>query len=118
MRLPSSPCYKPAMRIVFKGLSVLPCILAAGMAIAQDQPQSKPEPPMLGIHWQRDVVRPASNASVPNSKASKGSGCSDCVTYHGGKILPTTNVYSIYWGTSWATPSFVQDKISGIVHQN
>lgn len=68
---------------------------------------------MLGIHWQRGVERPASS-NAATSKASKGSGCSDCVTYHGGKILPTTNVYAIYWGTSWATPSFVQDKINGI----
>src|SRR6202007_1758075 len=24
------------------------------------------------------------------------------------------NIYAIYWGTSWATASFVQDKIEGI----
>jgi hypothetical protein len=34
------------------------------------------------------------------------------MTYHGGKILPTTNVSAIFWGTSWATSP--ADKITGL----
>jgi hypothetical protein len=114
MRLASALCYKPAMRIVPGGLSALVCICAASLAVGQNQTQGTHEPPMLGIHWQRGVTPPDRAAGAPNSKAKKGSGCSDCVTYHGGEILPATSIYAIYWGTSWSTPSFVQDKIKGI----
>jgi hypothetical protein len=34
------------------------------------------------------------------------------MTYHGGVIMPTANVYSIFWGTSWGTYS--GDKMTGI----
>lgn len=34
--------------------------------------------------------------------------------YHGGRVLTTTRVIPIFWGTSWNTPSFVQDKIMGL----
>ncbi len=67
---------------------------------------------MLGIHWQRGVEPP--NRAITPSAQLKSSGCSDCVKFHGGHILPVTNVYSIYWGTSWGAPSFVQDKVKGI----
>lgn len=103
------------MRINSLMLLMLACVSTASMSLAQQSPDSSTEePPMLGVHWQRGVVRPELASSQQTSKATKGSGCSDCVTYHGGNVLPTTNVYAIYWGTSWATPSFVQDKIVGI----
>ena len=96
-------------------LPVFACIFVAGVAMAQQPTDSSTkEPPMLGIHWQRGVERPEPASNTVAAKGSKGSGCSDCVTYHGGKILPTTNVYAIYWGTSWSNPQFVQDKIEGI----
>ena len=34
------------------------------------------------------------------------------MTYHGGKIMPTAAISSIFWGTSWGTYS--GDKITGI----
>ncbi len=36
------------------------------------------------------------------------------MTYHGGIILPTIVTKAIYWGPSWATSTFVGDKISGL----
>jgi hypothetical protein len=37
---------------------------------------------------------------------------SPLMSYHGGVIMPTANVYPIFWGTSW--PGYTGDKISGI----
>ncbi len=93
------------------------CVSLASVATAQERPVSPAnEPPMLGIHWQRGVARPTTaDSSTPQATSS---GCSKCVTYHGGHILPVTNVYSIYWGTSWGIPSFVQDKIKGLQDWN
>jgi hypothetical protein len=34
------------------------------------------------------------------------------MTYHGGKIMPTTNAAAIFWGTSWA--NYSGDKVSGM----
>lgn len=34
------------------------------------------------------------------------------MTYHGGKIMPTTNATAIFWGTSW--PNYSGDKVSGM----
>lgn len=84
----------------------------AAYAAAQEPSAPSAEPPMLGIHWQRGV-HPPDRGNSSNGQ-TKSSVCSDCVTYHGGNILPVTNVYPIYWGTHWGTPSFVQDKIKGI----
>jgi hypothetical protein len=39
-------------------------------------------------------------------------GHSPNMTYHGGVIMPTANVYSIFWGTSWA--GYSGDKMTGI----
>ncbi len=60
------------------------------------------EPPMLGLHWSKEFAgsRPARPQKNPN------------MTYHGGKILPTTTTQAIFWGTSWGTYS--GDKITGI----
>jgi hypothetical protein len=69
-------------------------------------------PPMLGIHWQRGITRPVNGGST--QKSTKGSSCSDCVYYHGGNVLATTRVIPLFWGASWNTPSFVQDKITGL----
>ncbi len=69
---------------------------------------------MLGIHWQRGVVHERNLTQTEVQQATKNSLCPDCMTYHGGNVLPQTRIIPIYWGTSWATPSFVQDKIAGI----
>ncbi len=58
------------------------------------------DPPMLGLHWEKAFhpqVRPQSNANM---------------TYHGGKIMPTSITQAIFWGTSWA--SYSGDKITGM----
>ena len=34
------------------------------------------------------------------------------MTYHGGVIMPSSNIYPIFWGTSW--PSYSGDKETGI----
>jgi len=103
---------------------LLPLLLCAtGLALGQSKPNAAPAqsaksaqdlntqvgPPMLGIHWVRGFepnarmsrdARPARPKSNPD------------MTYHGGKIMPTSTTQAIFWGTSWA--SYTGDKISGM----
>lgn len=59
------------------------------------------EPPMLGIHWSRQMHA---------ARAARTRGAN--MTYHGGKILTSTTVQAIFWGTGWGTSA--GDKITGI----
>lgn len=34
--------------------------------------------------------------------------------YHGGPVLTTATVYNVFWGSAWASPAFVGDKITGL----
>jgi hypothetical protein len=101
-------------------LQVLPLALVSFSALAAAAPQNpsdKPDdPPMLGIHWQRGITRPVNAAGGATTQKSKTTSCSDCLTYHGGNVMATTRVVPIFWGTSWNTPSFVQDKITGLTN--
>jgi hypothetical protein len=63
------------------------------------------EPPMLGIHWSRELA---------GTHASRPSSGSPLMTNHGGKIMPTAVTQVILWGPSWANSSFVGDKITGL----
>jgi len=67
----------------------------------------RPEPPMLGVHWARgfDPLARANEARAAGPRRSVN------MTYHGGKIMPTSNVQAIYWGTSWSGSN---PKISGL----
>lgn len=85
-----------------------------GIALAHDAETTSPydptiqdltkrnEPPMLGIHWSRELT---------GSRAARASK-SPLMTYHGGKILASTTVKAIFWGPSWA--SSPGDKLAGI----
>lgn len=74
------------------------------VALAQDAQDGhgKREPTMLGIHWARGAARPAST----------GAGTSPNMTFHGGTIMTSVVVESIFWGTSWSTDT--SDKKTGI----
>jgi len=62
-------------------------------------------PPMRGIHWAKGTPQ--------NLQRIQQSGHhSPNMTYHGGVIMPTANIYPIFWGTSW--PSYSGDKMTGI----
>ena len=60
------------------------------------------EPPMLGLHWTREMH------SASQARATR----SPNMTYHGGKIMPFTTTKAIFWGSSWATNP--GDKIVGL----
>src|SRR5215469_7107759 len=105
-------CYKPGMRLLYVLPLALTSLCASTVGSSQNPSEPKDGPPMLGIHWQRGMTRPNNASGTQNS--AKSSACSDCVYYHGGKVLATTRVIPIFWGTSWNTPSFVQDKIMGL----
>lgn len=61
------------------------------------------EPPMLGIHWTREMH---------GARLARNRGAN--MTYHGGKIMPTVVSKSIFWGPSWTNSTFVGDKIAGL----
>ena len=66
-------------------------------------------PPMLGIHWARGFEpnpRAAEEAKAARPRSNPN------MTYHGGKIMVSSQTEAIFWGTSWA--SNPGDKISGI----
>ena len=69
------------------------------------------EPPMLGVHWSREVAGSHASrelATSPQVRASR----SPLMTNHGGKIMPSDGHKAIFWGTSWSgTPG---DKITGM----
>jgi hypothetical protein len=67
----------------------------------------RPEPPMLGVHWARgfDPLARANEVHAAGPRRSAN------MTYHGGKIMKTSNVQAIYWGTSWSGSN---PKISGL----
>lgn len=89
--------------------------LALGQA-ASSTPQDlstlsgRPEPPMLGIHWARGFDPLARIHEAKSGAGHKGS--NPDMTYHGGKILTTTDAKAIFWGTSWG--SYTGDKITGM----
>jgi hypothetical protein len=62
------------------------------------------EPPMLGVHWAKDAVR---DQALPAASSA-------LMTFHGGKIMPTATTENIFWGRSWASASFIGDKITGL----
>jgi len=62
------------------------------------------QPPMLGLHETRDFA--GSHQARPTKNP--------LMTYHGGKIMPTAVTQTIFWGTSWASSSFVGDKVTGL----
>jgi len=90
--------------------------IAFGQSASNNAPQDlstlsgQQQPPMLGIHWARgfDPFARANEAhSTPFAKRR-----SPNMTYHGGKILPTSVTKTIFWGTSWG--AYTGDKISGM----
>jgi hypothetical protein len=68
------------------------------------------EPPMLGVHWARGL-EPNTRARE-EAKAGNGGKKNPDMTYHDGKILPTTVMQAIFWGTGWASGS--GEKMAGI----
>src|ERR1019366_2926102 len=57
-------------------------------------------PKNAGIDWAKDVRQLNSRARSAN------------MTYHGGKIMTTAIIKSIFWGTTWGT--YNGDKITGM----
>jgi hypothetical protein len=78
--------------------------LVLSVSAAQDVLTGRPEggPPPRGIRWAKGV-KPAG----PRRR-------SPLMTWHGGPILTSSHVQSVYWGSSWGNSSFVGDKISGL----
>jgi hypothetical protein len=61
--------------------------------------------PALGIVWAKGTAQDQSLVLAPPRRGVN-------MTYHGGVIMPSSNVYSIFWGTSW--PGYSGDKMTGI----
>lgn len=72
---------------------------------------------MLGPHFihgeSSDEVKARRHAGHSAGSASFSS--SEDVTWHGGAVLSSTVVVSIFWGTKWGNSSFASDKITGLM---
>jgi len=93
-----------------KSLLLLIACLISGFAFAQsDTPaqsgNSATAPPMRGITWAKGSAQDQFLSVQPPRRSVN-------MTYHGGVIMPSSNVYPIFWGTSW--PSYSGDKETGI----
>jgi hypothetical protein len=91
-------------RLMRSALAVVSLVLA-GRAGAQREAAAAPpalpgDPPALGIHWARGLTGAAST--------------SPDLVWHGGAILTSGWVQSIFWGTKWTDPARVGDKITGL----
>jgi len=64
------------------------------------------EPPMLGLHQVR--------GEAGRAKPGGGGGSSPNIVWHNGAIMPTATVTPIFWGSRWADPTFVSDKVIGL----
>jgi hypothetical protein len=81
-------------------------LFVAVPSFAQDSQSGhgQPEPPMMGIHW----------AKGQKPFAKPGGGGSPNMTWHGGDIMVSAVVSTIFWGASWDNPTFAGDKVSGL----
>lgn len=104
-------------------MRILPLLVCSGAlaitATAQGQGNSQTqyldvqkEPPMLGIHWARGFQPNARAAEDAKDLKAAGSRRTANMSYHGGVIMPTSNVTAIFWGTTWN--GYTGDKISGM----
>ncbi len=82
--------------------ALLSFVATAVIAQTPSKSANAAEPPMLGIHWAKDVAasKGARRTSSPN------------MTYHNGPIMNNVYTEAIFWGTSW--PSYTGDEISGM----
>jgi hypothetical protein len=78
----------------------IPASGAARVELAPHHPVQSHADDRVVYHYDRSHYASQRHLSSPN------------MTYHGGKILPTTNVKAIFWGTSWKTSP--GDKITGL----
>jgi hypothetical protein len=62
------------------------------------------------IHLTRDAAAEAAATASRDALARRSAN----MTYHGGKIMPSASVKSIFWGKKWGTSSFFGDKITGL----
>ena len=94
-----------------KSLLLLIACLISGFAFAQSDTLAQSNnsaataPPMLGIAWAKGSAQDQFLSQQPPRRSVN-------MTYHGGVIMPSSNVYPIFWGTSW--PSYSGDKETGI----
>jgi hypothetical protein len=85
-------------------------VIAGAHDVLADLPEdlnNADQPPMLGIHWSRDVAQGFADRARRGRRSPN-------MTYHGGKIMPTVVSKAIFWGPSWTSNVFVADKIVGL----
>lgn len=97
-------------------LGVMLAAAAAVLATALAVPSSAATPPELvsgahptaNLHASSRVVYHYDRSHYANRRPSTSAN----MTYHGGKIMPTSNTKAIFWGTSWA--AYSGDKMTGL----
>ena len=87
-------------RLVLLGSSA---VLACVVAVAAASPG-----PALQVAGPHGIVPPRGQAGRDKP------GSSPNLLFHGGTVLTSTAVTSIFWGTNWGNASFTGDKITGL----
>jgi len=62
------------------------------------------------IHLTRDAAEAAAKAARTALAAKRNAN----MTYHGGKIMTSATVKSIFWGPKWSSATFAGDKVTGL----
>ena len=98
---------------------VLPAIAALLVLAACSTPDAPtgpaPSDPSLSQNPNDEIQNdPNVHVHLPRGQARPGGGGVQLLQYHGGAIMTSTAVKSIFWGPSWSNSSFVGDKITGL----
>jgi hypothetical protein len=84
---------------------------SAGLGVPAAQATLHPD----GMHIRAGVAMghvPARHARL-SWRTAAATRRSPNMLFHGGAIMPTSNVTAIYWGTKWGTAAFTGDKVTG-----
>src|SRR4051812_39270021 len=84
------------------------CVDAADDETSSDSQASTGEQGMHG------AAEPHMQFARDAQPTGGGTTTSPLMTLHGGNVIPASKTMAIFWGSSWTTPSFAGDKITGL----
>jgi hypothetical protein len=89
-------------------------IFAAACSDNDQTPTSPSANPSLATGENGMHGKPEPHVFLRRGFARPNKGGSPNMTFHGGPVLPASKSLAIFWGSSWNTASFADDKITGL----
>src|SRR5258708_38394416 len=71
----------------------------------------------MEVHKERgfeDIELPSVDQHAPDNRAHGGGGGGGNLVDHGGRVLPTSNTYAIWWGTQSAFPGHAKAGLASM----